>query len=491
VPEGQRQTGRNRGAGRARAKSVGGRVGGEGDGAADTAGNGDAQKGLPRGPQALPRAQVAAHQRERLMEAMVQAVNERGVVAATISDLVARAGISRRTFYEHFENKEDCLLATYDAVVETEVQRLLGVYSSTDGWLEQLEAMLRALFEAIAARPDAARLICIEMGASGAVGVERWADGATRFERFIVRGFEQAPGAGTVPDPVARATVGALRKIIYSRVRAERSSKSLKSELLRLLPDLMRWIACYYPTPASVPSRPPARKPRRLEGGRAPGSFSPPAPWSTRGLPRGEHNLPRGFVVFNQRERIFDAIARLTASGGYQALSLEDIAAAAAVSLQTFYSHFENKEEAFLATYEVGHSRAKAAVDRALAHQTDWIKGVRAGVQALLEFLASEPALAHLACVDILIAYPHVAGRVEEANAAYAQLLDMDIGESAPSSPSTPIVGEAIVGGVFELLHDYILRGQTRRLPELADHVSYLALTPFIGAEAAALAIAH
>jgi AcrR family transcriptional regulator len=488
VPERHRETGAGR---RGGAKKSGGRAPALArNGTAAGPRGEDGQKALPRGPQALPRAQVAAHQRERLIEAMVQAVSERGVVATTISDLVARAGISRRTFYEHFENKEDCLLATYDAVVETEVRRLLEVHDSTEGWLEQLEAMIRALFEAIAARPDAARLICVEMGASGAIGVQRWADGAARFERFISRGFEQSPGPGTVPDPVARAVVGALRKIIYTRVRAERSSKSLKLELMRVLPDLMSWIASYYPTPPGVPRRPPARKPRRREGGRAPGSFYPPIPWRARGLPRGEHNLPRGFVVFNQRERIFDAIARLTASGGYQALSLEDIAAAAAVSLQTFYSHFENKEEAFLATYEVGHSKAKAAVDRAIASQTDWIDGVRAGALALLEFLASEPALAHLACVDILIAYPHVASRVDEANASYAQLLDLDIGEGAPSRQSTPVVIEVTVGGIFELLHDYILRGQTRRLPELADHVTYIALTPFIGSEAAARAIA-
>lgn len=448
-------------------------------------------KGLPRGPQALPRAEVAAHQRERLIEAMVAAVSERGVVATTISDLVARAGISRRTFYEHFANKEECLLATYDAVVETEVRRLYGVYTeSGDVWLEQLEAMIRALFTALADRPDAARLICVEMGASGEIGVQRWADGTARFERFISRGFAQAPGEGTIPDPVARAIVGALRKIVYSRVREGRSSKALKSELLGLVPELMEWIAAYYPSPTAVPRRPPYRKPRYIEGGRAPGSLSSPVPWVSRGLPRGEHNLPRGFVEYNQRERIFDAIARLTAKSGYQALSLEDIAAAAAVSLQTFYSHFENKEEAFLATYEVGHSRAKAAVDRALAHQTNWLDGVRAGVRALLEFLASEPALAHLACVDILIAYPHVAGRVEEANSAYAELLDMDLGVGAPADPSSPIVTEAIVGGVFELLHDYIMRGLTRRLPELTDHVVYIALTPFMGREEAASAIA-
>jgi AcrR family transcriptional regulator len=449
------------------------------------------QKGLPRGPQALPREEVAAHQRERLVEAMVQAVNERGVMATTISDLVARAGISRRTFYEHFENKEDCLLATYDTVVEREVQRLLSMPRSGVQWLEQLETIVRALFDAIAERPDAARLICVEMGASGPAGVQRWADGAGRFERFISRGFEQAPGPGTIPDPVARAIVGALRKIVYTRVREERSQRSLKAEFARVAPGLMEWIASYYPSPPGVARRPRTKHLRRLEGGRAPGSLSAPAPWGARGLPRGEHNLPRGFVVFNQRERIFDAIARLTARDGYQALSLEDIAAAAAVSLQTFYTHFENKEEAFLATYEVGHSRAKAAVNRALAHQTNWIGGVRAGALALLEFLASEPALAHLSCVDILIAYPHVAGRVEEANAAYAQLLDLDIGEGAPSRTSSPIVTEAIVGGVFELLHDYILTGRTRRLPELADHISYIVLTPFIGSDAATAAIAR
>jgi AcrR family transcriptional regulator len=473
---GTRDGGRRDGAG-------GGRNGGGGGASGSDA------RGLPRGPQALPRAEVAAHQRERLVEAMIQAVNERGVVATTISDLVARAGISRRTFYEHFENKEDCLLATYDTVVETEARRLLEVYAARDGWLEQLEAMIRALFVAIAQRPDAARLICVEMGASGTVGVQRWADGAARFERFISRGFAQAPGPGTIPDAVARAIVGALRKVVYSRVRAERTNKALKQDLLRLVPELMEWIACYYPTPPAIPEHVVARKSRWIEGGRAPGSFSPPTPWAVRGLPRGEHNLPRGFVVFNQRERIFDAIARLTASGGYQALSLEEIAAAAAISLQTFYTHFESKEEAFLATYEVGHSRAKAAIDRSLAKQTDWIGGVRAGILALLEFLASEPALAHLACVDILIAYPHVAGRVEEANAAYTQLLDLDLAGSSPASDSPPLVNEAIVGGVFELLHDYILRGQTRRLPELANHVGYIVLAPFIGREAAAEAV--
>lgn len=445
--------------------------------------------GLPRGPQALPREAVATHQRERLYKAMVEAVDERGFAATTISDLVTRAGVSRRSFYEHFHNKDECLLATYDTIVVRLIRRLGRADDPAREWNERMETFIRTLFDAAGDRPDAARLVCVEMGAAGPAGVQRWAQDAERLQHLLVDGYAQAPGAGTIPEPVARAIVGAVRKILHSRVRSARSSRALKTQLLQLVPDLLAWIAMYYPSPAGVPERPHAGRPRRLMGGRAPGTLSPPSLSGARGLPRGEHNLPRGFVIYNQRERIFDAIANLTAAGGYTALGLEDVAAEAAVSLQTFYTHFANKEEAFLATYEVGHSKAIAVVNRTLLKQSSWIGAVRAGATALLEFLASEPSYAHLACVDVMVAYPHMAGRVHEANATYAELLDLRVGADAPSLPSAPVVGEAIVGGVFELLHDYILRGQTRRLPELTEHIMYIALTPFMGSEAAWTAV--
>jgi AcrR family transcriptional regulator len=196
---------------------------------------------------------------------------------------------------------------------------------------------------------------------------------------------------------------------------------------------------------------------------------------TTRGLPPGEHNLPRGFVSHNQRERIFDAIARCTATNGYPELGLEAIAAEASISLQTFYQHFANKEEAFLATYEVGHAKAVAAVSHALDLRLPWAKNVKIGARALLQFLASEPAYAHLACVDVLIAYPRLARRLEQANHSYAELLDFRIDTQAPSRMPSQIVGEAIIGGIFELIHDTILQGHTNQLPNLTKQVSYIA----------------
>ncbi|HWX87408.1 MAG TPA: TetR/AcrR family transcriptional regulator, partial [Solirubrobacteraceae bacterium] len=318
-------------------------------------------RGLPRGPQALPPEEVAADQRERLYEAMIKSVNERGFVATTISDLVAGAGVSRRSFYEHFENKEECLLATYDALIGRLTARIVEAYDPEDEWTNQIEAFVRVLFEASSDRPDAARLVSVEMGAAGPVGIERWARDAELLATFLTSIFERAPGEGSVPAPVARAIVGALRTILYSRVRRERSSRSLKAELQKLTPDVVSWIVGFYPTPPQIPPRPKARRHGHLQGGRAPGTFAPSPRWAPRGLPRGEHGLPKGFVAHNQRERIFDAVANLTAAKGYAALSLEEIVAEAAISLQTFYEHFENKEEAFLATFEMGHAKATAA----------------------------------------------------------------------------------------------------------------------------------
>lgn len=447
--------------------------------------------GLPRGPQALPREQVGEHQRQRLHRAMVECVDEHGYAATTISQLVARARVSRRSFYEQYRNKDECLIGAYDEVVQRLGRRLDAAVDPAAAWPERLRTFLTTIFDAAADRPDAARLVCVEMGAAGPAGVQRWARGAERLQSLLIDGFASAPGPGTVPDAVALAIVGAIRRILYTRVQSPRAGRGLRAELAGTVPDLMDWIGCYYPSPPGLPARAPKRpggEAHRRLGGRAPGTLSARSLSGERGLPRGEHKLPRGFVEHNQRERIFDAIANLTAAHGYPALCLDEVAAEAAVSLQTFYKHFSSKEDAFTATYEAGHAHAIAIVNQTLARQSSWVGAVRAGAAALLELLAGEPSYAHLACVDVMVAYPHMAKRAYEANHFYAGLLDLRLAPDAPAG-TAPVVGEAIVGGVFELLHDYVLNGRTSELPELGDQVAYIALAPFMGSEQAWAAV--
>jgi AcrR family transcriptional regulator len=452
--------------------------------------------GLPRGPQALPREQVAEHQRQRLYRAMVECVDEHGYVQTTISELVARARVSRRSFYERFPDKDACLVGAYDTIVRRLLRRLRdGQMSASPEWSAQLEAFLRTLFQAAGDRPDAARLVCVELAAAGPVGVRRWAEGAQLLQEYLIGGFAGAPGPGTLPEPVARAIVGGLRRILYTRVHGARSGRALQAELAGLIPDLLGWIACYYPSPRGLPQRSAPLRGSGGEaariGGRAPGTLTPPPPAvGTRGLPRGAPHQPRRYGLHNQRERIFDAIANLTAAKGYPATSLSDIVAEAAVSLQTFYRHFDSKEDAFIATYEAGHAHAMAVLNRTLTRHSSFSAGVRAGAEALLAMLSCEPSYARVACVEVMTAYPHMPRRAREANGFYGGLIDASVAPDSPPQLPSPVVGEAIVGGVFELLHDHVLHDRTERLPELTDHIAYIVLAPCMGAEEAWQAIA-
>ncbi len=141
--------------------------------------------------------------------------------------------------------------------------------------------------------------------------------------------------------------------------------------------------------------------------------------------------MSRSFVIHNQRERILDALANLSAARGYGATTIPDIVREAAVSVQAFYEHFSGKDDAFLVAYEIGHRKALAIVERAYESQEDWPAAVSAGVAALLDFLASEPSYAHLALIDALTASPKAATVAQEGMNGYAGMLEPGLKLSA------------------------------------------------------------
>jgi AcrR family transcriptional regulator len=208
-----------------------------------------------------------------------------------------------------------------------------------------------------------------------------------------------------------------------------------------------------------------------------------PAP---RGLLPGERNVSHSFVVHSQRERIRDAVANLTTESGYAGLTSQNIVDEAAVSLQSFYTHFTDKEDAFLVAYEIGHRKALASAERAYAAEPDWRSGVRAAIAALFDFLVSERSFAHLAFVDALTATPSTADRSNMGMLAYGQLLVPGY-EEAPKAQRPPAVTiEAIAGGMVELCLSHALQESIGELPGLVPSATYFALAPFIGAEEAA-----
>jgi AcrR family transcriptional regulator len=122
---------------------------------------------LPRGPHGLSRAEVAESQRTRLMAALTELMADRGYAGLRIGDLVARAGVSRAAFYEHFEDKEACLLAAYDTFAEAVVSAITRGMDPNQPWSAFVDATLGGYVEVLERDPTAARAFIVEMDAAG------------------------------------------------------------------------------------------------------------------------------------------------------------------------------------------------------------------------------------------------------------------------------------------------------------------------------------
>ena len=186
-------------------------------------------------------------------------------------------------------------------------------------------------------------------------------------------------------------------------------------------------------------------------------------------LPSGRHGLLPSFVAANQRERILSAVAQATAELGYADLSVEAVIARAGVSRRTFYEHFKNKEDAFLAAYDAVVHQVVRHVQRAYLQQTTALDRLRAGIRAYLEYLASEPEYARMGVVEVLAAGPRALARRTDALRLFAEIIEDNIRQLVPSCRRPELTAETIVGGIYEVVFSRILAGRTAELPAMAD----------------------
>jgi AcrR family transcriptional regulator len=186
-------------------------------------------------------------------------------------------------------------------------------------------------------------------------------------------------------------------------------------------------------------------------------------------LPSGRHGLLRSFVADNQRERILAAVAQAAAGLGYAEMSVETIIARAGVSRRTFYEHFRNKEDAFLAAYDAAVHQQARCIRRAYFRQTTVRERLRAGIRAYMQFMASEPELARMCIVEVLAAGPQAIARRNEAMRMFAEIIEDNIHELIPGCQRAALTSETIVGGIHEVVFNRILANRIDELPGLAD----------------------
>ncbi|HEX2391736.1 MAG TPA: TetR/AcrR family transcriptional regulator [Solirubrobacterales bacterium] len=223
----------------------------------------------------------------------------------------------------------------------------------------------------------------------------------------------------------------------------------------------------------------------------APVEQAPEYPPELSRLPPGRHGLPREFVVHNQRERLIAGLAEAVAENGFAGTTIGHITRHAAVSRRTFYEHFTSKDECFVAAYDTVMVELRERIAEAFDEQDEWPRAVRAGIAAMLGFLASEPNLARLSMVEALVAGPVV---VERYDAAIQSLVPyFRAGREGRSrevlARLSPTTEEALVGGMVSLISRRILAGKTEELESLLPDLVEFTLTPYLGgAEAAKIA---
>jgi AcrR family transcriptional regulator len=158
-----------------------------------------------------------------MLDAMVDAVAEKGYVRVSVADVIERAGVSRKTFYEQFTNKEDCFLAAYDAGVD----RLLAAIDDAmaapaAGWLDAARRAVEVYLAAMAASPAFARAFLIEALGAGPEALARRDVVQERFAAQLAaihrRARADIPGIPSVGPHTFRAAVGAVNELVTAHV---------------------------------------------------------------------------------------------------------------------------------------------------------------------------------------------------------------------------------------------------------------------------------
>lgn len=196
---------------------------------------------FPAGVRTLPAELVKAVQRERLLAAMIGAVTETGYSTLTVQNVLTRAGISRPTFYEQFEDKENCFLAAFDASAARMRERIeVAVADAGPSWQDQLRSGLAELLRFIADEPEEARTVIVEARASSPAGLRRRDELLDHFagciDALVREDLDEPPSA-----IAAAGVVGGIESVLYARLQ-----KGETEELDQLLPSLMYFAVLAY-----------------------------------------------------------------------------------------------------------------------------------------------------------------------------------------------------------------------------------------------------
>ena len=207
------------------------------------------------------RGQVAELQKARLLTAMVQEVSERGAANVSVGHVVGRSGVSRRTFYEIFDDREDCFLAAFDEALQRAENVVVPAYGTGGAWQVRVRAGLIALLGFLDSDRAAARLLIVESLAAGPAALERRRQVINGLVAVLELGRTEGRAKLDPPALTAEAIVGGLLSVLHGRLAGGADSEirtnhnrghTEESSLLELPGPLMGMIVLPYLGPVAA-----------------------------------------------------------------------------------------------------------------------------------------------------------------------------------------------------------------------------------------------
>jgi AcrR family transcriptional regulator len=191
---------------------------------------------LPGGHHGLSREQILESQRERLLAAIAQEVASRGYRATTITDVVKLASVSTRDFYEHFDGKEACFLAAFEAVRDHLESVLADTAAAEADWPHQAISVLRAALDFFAAEPDLARLCLVEPVSATPTIAIRFREVVLACVPALARGRDELQGGDSLPPSTEDSLLGGLVSLATRSILAGETVR-----LPALLPSMVEF----------------------------------------------------------------------------------------------------------------------------------------------------------------------------------------------------------------------------------------------------------
>ena len=207
---------------------------GKGKKAAKPAAEATTSPRLPAGRHGLPREFIAQNQRERIITALVDTVAERGYNATTVAHITKAASVSRRTFYEHFADKEACFLAAYELVADHIRDSMQVAAEAFEEWPQKVRAALGTMLSFLAGEPELARVCMIEPVAAGGEIAAKHRASMQGFVEILKAGRPEHSGERPLPEATEATLVGGIVSLVVREINAGRTEK-----LESLLPDLV------------------------------------------------------------------------------------------------------------------------------------------------------------------------------------------------------------------------------------------------------------